>query len=272
MADMDTAAKKASKAGKHYSRKEIQAKAKREKKRRARAALAAAAAVPHSSPPPSVDDSSAPSDVAAPPAVADPPTPASSPSTPSRDAVRASDKRQRHPTGKSPDRVTRSCTQPTVPSGNAATARAAENTAASTPAREILRNPQPHRVDLHLATKEQLLAELKLRDAEADDEKAMAWDEAKEEVIERKLVSYSESRKMADLPQTNRGEGERRCVAWQRRDPETGKWVDFDIGGVEGSKFDLIQTLDLDGDGDLEIITCEERENLGIFWYENPST
>ena len=37
-----------------------------------------------------------------------------------------------------------------------------------------------------------------------DDEKAMAWDEAKKEVIKRKLVSYSESRVMADLPQVKR--------------------------------------------------------------------
>jgi hypothetical protein len=29
--------------------------------------------------------------------------------------------------------------------------------------------------------------------------------------------------------------------------------------------------VDLDADGDLDVITCEERANLGVFWYENPT-
>jgi hypothetical protein len=44
-----------------------------------------------------------------------------------------------------------------------------------------------------------------------------------------------------------------------------------DIGGLEGVKFDLIQMIDLDGDGDLDVMTCEERDNLGVVWYENPT-
>ncbi len=43
------------------------------------------------------------------------------------------------------------------------------------------------------------------------------------------------------------------------------------ISGPEGVKFDLIQMVDLDADGDLDVITCEERANLGVFWYENPT-
>lgn len=42
------------------------------------------------------------------------------------------------------------------------------------------------------------------------------------------------------------------------------------ISGLEGTKFDLLQLHDVDGDGDLDVITCEERENLGLIWYENP--
>ncbi|MCB1229407.1 MAG: VCBS repeat-containing protein [Verrucomicrobiae bacterium] len=44
-----------------------------------------------------------------------------------------------------------------------------------------------------------------------------------------------------------------------------------DLGGPEGVKFDRIELIDLDGDGDLDLMTCEERDNLGVFWYENPS-
>jgi hypothetical protein len=56
-------------------------------------------------------------------------------------------------------------------------------------------------------------------------------------------------------------------------------WLDMTPGGLkirpisgpEGVKFDLIQMVDLDADGDLDVITCEERTNLGVFWYENPT-
>ncbi len=37
-----------------------------------------------------------------------------------------------------------------------------------------------------------------------------------------------------DLISTNRGEGQRRCVAWQKRDAGTRAWVDFDIGDARG--------------------------------------
>jgi FG-GAP-like repeat len=45
----------------------------------------------------------------------------------------------------------------------------------------------------------------------------------------------------------------------------------FDISGPEGVKFDLAPAVDLDGDGDLDVITTEETENLGVIWYENPT-
>lgn len=49
-------------------------------------------------------------------------------------------------------------------------------------------------------------------------------------------------------------------------------WTLHDISGTkEGIKFDLIQMIDLDQDGDLDVITCEERNNLGVIWYENPA-
>ena len=50
----------------------------------------------------------------------------------------------------------------------------------------------------------------------------------------------------------------------------TGAWKQHTLGGPEGLKYDLMQMLDPDGDGDLDVITCEERDQLGVFWYENP--
>jgi hypothetical protein len=44
----------------------------------------------------------------------------------------------------------------------------------------------------------------------------------------------------------------------------------IDIAGPEGVKYDLVELIDLDGDGDLDVLTCEESDNLGVIWYENP--
>jgi hypothetical protein len=42
------------------------------------------------------------------------------------------------------------------------------------------------------------------------------------------------------------------------------------ISGLEGIKYDLVELLDLDGDGDLDVLTTEEKINLGVIWHENP--
>ncbi|MEM7371366.1 MAG: VCBS repeat-containing protein [Bacteroidota bacterium] len=48
------------------------------------------------------------------------------------------------------------------------------------------------------------------------------------------------------------------------------------ISDGSGSKFDFAQLVDMDGDGDLDVLTCEEANNatagdgLGVIWYENP--
>jgi len=51
---------------------------------------------------------------------------------------------------------------------------------------------------------------------------------------------------------------------------EAAKWKAHDISGPEGVKYDLVVLIDLDHDGDLDVLTCEEARNLGVIWYENP--
>ena len=67
--------------------------------------------------------------------------------------------------------------------------------------------------------------------------------------------------------------GEKSGVVWLKQtDSANGiVWQRNEISGPEGVKFDLIQLIDLDGDGDLDVLTCEERDNLGVIWYENPT-
>jgi len=54
-------------------------------------------------------------------------------------------------------------------------------------------------------------------------------------------------------------------------DPELLPVTATDISGPEGCKFDRIEMLDLDGDGDLDLLTSEESDGLGVFWLENPA-
>ncbi len=65
----------------------------------------------------------------------------------------------------------------------------------------------------------------------------------------------------------------KRGVCWLRREGAAvaGPWRATDVSGPRGAKFDLIQLLDLDGDGDLDVLTCEENDQLGVLWYENPA-
>ena len=77
-----------------------------------------------------------------------------------------------------------------------------------------------------------------------------------------------------DLLFTCEGARELHGVGWLSApvDPTEVNWQFHEISGLSpGIKFDLIQTLDLDDDGDLDLITCEERDNLGVIWYENPA-
>ena len=70
----------------------------------------------------------------------------------------------------------------------------------------------------------------------------------------------------------------RHGVVWLRNAGRSGAgpWTARAISGPVGIKFDRVELVDLDDDGDLDVLTCEEshpvegrRRGLGVIWYEN---
>ncbi len=53
--------------------------------------------------------------------------------------------------------------------------------------------------------------------------------------------------------------------------PASADWTFHPISGSDGVKHDVCPVLDLDGDGDLDVMTTEEVSKLGVVWYENPA-
>ena len=60
-----------------------------------------------------------------------------------------------------------------------------------------------------------------------------------------------------------------RWLSWNES-PYSGSWTHNEIGGPLGHKYDRVVMYDVDGDGDLDALCCEEVDQLGVFWYENP--
>jgi len=65
-------------------------------------------------------------------------------------------------------------------------------------------------------------------------------------------------------------EGDLSGAIWLSAGPD-GSWERNEISGPPGTKFDNVELQDVDGDGDLDAVTTEQIEQLGIIWYENPT-
>ena len=75
-----------------------------------------------------------------------------------------------------------------------------------------------------------------------------------------------------DLVCTSENAEDKSGVYWlsHSTDNLADPWQFHDISGTEaGVKFDRLELIDLDKDGDLDVLTCEERDGLGVIWYEN---
>jgi len=65
-------------------------------------------------------------------------------------------------------------------------------------------------------------------------------------------------------------------LVWMSRSPSTdnSEWQTHEISGLagpRGMKLDDLQMIDLDADGDLDVLTTEERTGFGVVWFENPT-
>ncbi len=62
--------------------------------------------------------------------------------------------------------------------------------------------------------------------------------------------------------------GPKRGMLWLEQGADG--WRLHDLGGPDGTKFDLVPVHDLNGDGWPDVLTTEEMDRLGVVWYENP--
>ena len=144
-----------------------------------------------------------------------------------------------------------------------------------------------HLADLNLDGKDDITVSLKPDEVhwfESPDNPTSEWIHHTFKVPSPERVGFAKGVRIGDV----NGDGQpdvvyscesadppKRGVFWMKHtgDPKGTRWSMHDISGPTGIKFDRIELLDLDADGDLDVITCEERHNgggLGLVWYENP--
>lgn len=63
------------------------------------------------------------------------------------------------------------------------------------------------------------------------------------------------------------------CLSYKNK-PINSDWQWKKISGPQGIKYEKIELVDLDGDGDLDVLTCEENYGknsigLGVIWFKN---
>ncbi|HLU93064.1 MAG TPA: VCBS repeat-containing protein [Membranihabitans sp.] len=91
------------------------------------------------------------------------------------------------------------------------------------------------------------------------------------------VLSFEEEGKVASIPYSEYKKNGKYSVIGVKLNPTRnlqGDWAFFKISSLQGRKFDLVNLVDMEGDGDLDVLTNDENEKgdgLGVVWYENPS-
>lgn len=91
------------------------------------------------------------------------------------------------------------------------------------------------------------------------------------------VLSFEEEGKVASIPyEEYKSNGKYNVILGSFTDKPLvpANWSFEKISGMRGRKFDLVTLIDLDGDGDLDVLTNDENEEgdgLGVIWYENPT-
>jgi hypothetical protein len=65
-------------------------------------------------------------------------------------------------------------------------------------------------------------------------------------------------------------DGDLSGVVWLAAQQD-GSWLRGEVSGSPGTKYDNVSLEDVDLDGDPDIVTSEQIEQLGVVWYENPT-
>lgn len=115
------------------------------------------------------------------------------------------------------------------------------------------------------------------------DKSGLLWD--KHPITFPKYVSKPKSVVVGDIDNDGKpdlvhsfekAKGEKEGIYWlsYKNKPTDSDWQWHSISGSKGIKYDKIELVDLDGDGDLDVLTCEENygldsKGLGVIWYEN---
>ncbi|MEX2639308.1 MAG: alginate lyase family protein [Balneolales bacterium] len=87
------------------------------------------------------------------------------------------------------------------------------------------------------------------------------------------VLSFEEDGRQASLSYEDYKASGKHSVIWGSYGGESAGWIFNKVSSLKGRKFDLVTLIDLDGDGDLDILTNDENEEgdgLGVVWYENP--
>ena len=79
-----------------------------------------------------------------------------------------------------------------------------------------------------------------------------------------------------DIALTTYNSAGKQAVVWlsYENTPLDDQWRVHAVSGADaGQKYDRLELIDLDQDGDLDLLTCEEGKSgrgIGVLWYENP--